>query len=137
MDPGSTSLNMHVTIFPKDITVLNAALKLLYEDDTPANIATVSTITTLGIQDTREPPTLIAACPNTAPLFATPSSTTVSTAEEGFGHSFVPKSITEDSDGGYNIGPNRGIYLGSEIIGNTNETKIVIVVVAMNYVSGN
>ncbi|KAF2670691.1 hypothetical protein BT63DRAFT_439670 [Microthyrium microscopicum] len=134
MDPGGTSFMNKITDFPKDISLLDAVVKLVYEDGSPAAVANGIYNHHVAFLNTAKLPPAMAACPGQAAKLGVPVSVFVATGEDGNSYNYTPDLPGFNS--GYYIGPNDGIAVLAEIVNYTNETKKVYASVDYNYVSG-
>ncbi|KAE9985848.1 hypothetical protein BLS_004528 [Venturia inaequalis] len=133
MDPGATSF-LNKVDFPKDITLLDAVVSLVYEDGSPANVSNGVYNHHIAFQDSAKKPTAMVACPGQAPKSSIPLSVFVGVGEDGNSFNYAPN--LPDFDGGYYIGPDHSISTVSELINSTNEKKRVFAKVEFNYVQG-
>lgn len=125
---------MNKADFPKDITLLNAVVYLVYADGSPAGLANGIYNHHIAFQDTSKKPPAMAACPGAVAKNSVPTSVFVATGEDGNRYDYTPD--IPDFDGGYYIGPKDGVAVFAEIVNYTNDTKKIYAKVEYNYVSG-
>lgn len=133
MDPGATSF-LNKVDFPKDITLLDAVVTLVYEDGASANVSNGIYNHHIAFQDASKKPTAMAACPGAAAKSSIPLSVFVATGEDGNNYNYAPN--LPDFDGGYYIGPNDALSAVAELINTTNEPKRIYARTEFNYVPG-
>jgi hypothetical protein len=134
MDPQGTSFINQAAAFPKDITILNAVVKLKYEDGKIASVANGIYNHHVAFADTNKAPPGLVACPGAKAKAGLPISVFVATGEDG--NSYTYSVDTADFDGGYFIGKDDGIFLTAEIVNYTNNTKKIYAVVDMTFTNG-
>jgi hypothetical protein len=121
MDPQGTSFITQAAEFPKDITILNAFVKLRYEDGKVANVGNRIYNHHVVFADTTKAPPALVACPKAKPKPGILISVFVGTGEDGIIYGYT--SGTSEFDGGYYIGKQDGMFLTAEIVNYTNDTK--------------
>ena len=134
MDPGGTSFTNKITSFPRDITLLDATVKLVYEDGSPASVANGIYNHHIAFQDTAKKPPAMAACPGKPAKLSVPISVFVASGEDGNSYNYAPR--LPDFNSGYYIGPKDGIAVMAEIINYSNKTRKIFANVKYNYVPG-
>jgi len=73
MDPGGTTFMNKVTNFPSDIGLLDAVVKLVYEDGSPATVDNGIYNHHIAFQDTSKKPPAMVACPGQAAKNSVPT----------------------------------------------------------------
>ncbi|KAF2669008.1 hypothetical protein BT63DRAFT_248060 [Microthyrium microscopicum] len=133
MDKGSVSITGVVDGFPKDITVLLAALSLRFEDGSPADVANNVYNHHTVLANVRKPLHLPFKCANNnnQPLSA-PILTAV--AEEGGSSPYAGQNGTFKS-GNY-LGKDQKILFSSEVVNYGNATKKIYAVAKLSYIEG-
>jgi hypothetical protein len=114
MDPQGTSFINQAAAFPKDITILNAEVKLRYEDGTLAGVGNGIYNHHVVFADAHKAPLALVACPGREAKAGLPISVFVATGEDG--NSYRYTNDASDFDGGYYIGARDDIFLTAEIV---------------------
>jgi hypothetical protein len=84
MDPQGNSFVTQAADFPKDITVLDATIKLVYADGKPASVSNGIYNHHVVFADTHKAPKALVACPGQKPKSGLPISVFVATGKELF-----------------------------------------------------
>jgi hypothetical protein len=134
MDPGGTTFMNKINDFPKDISLLDAVVHLVYEDGSPASVGNGIYNHHIAFQDTSKKPPVMVACPGQSAKSGVPTSVFVATGEDGNSYQYAPD--IPDFSSGYYIGPNDGIAVFAEIVNYSNQTKRLFANVEYNYVPG-